>query len=871
MAETGSKQKSKGLLIGCLAVAVIVVIALVLLLTKARKFNVVDYITPTAAGVDGRGELNLTFDTDKLIADIELKKSLSDDDKSAIASALEDFQSSCKASAESGLSNGDTVTIETSLDSKLLKSFRAALVNGTVTYTVDGLYAPQEMSLNDYLSVSVTGFEGFGTAWPVFDKEGFSAEVLALLENNIAPEEAEAFVSTELAAYEESVKAVLSQTDNLVNGDTVDVILSMDQPEIEQYGITFNYADFSCTVEGLTDTVCLNIADYLDASFIGADGAGSVNLSVNTEALTSDLAAVFRESGRGQTGALSAEDAGYSLPLPAPQEEIAPTDETEMDELALGSETEADLEYIAADMTEAESEAFALGNETELDAEYIAAESELTAFGNETELDAEYIAAAMTEAESEISALGNETELDGEYIADAMTEAEELLSAVMTEAEEKTGNADFVNATETEAFLAPANETELDAAYIAADMTEAESEISALGNETELDAEYIVTDATEAESEACALGNETEMDEEYISSGAEGETAPEAEEAAEDTEADLVTVEPIFVVPSGIVDESAPDGYTEAAAAVAEEISQLWSYRFDTSISGEALHNGDLVTVTCVPSANGDYEYLSDVGVFLIGGEKSYTVEGLGEPEQIDLTDAVDVTFTGTCPNVYVNFAVDRSLPYVAYTSLEGLIDSEPIQAYNGDLYTLNVTYDEAALAAQGYAVAGSTRDYEISGLASYQISAETVDDENLQAASASLKALVLPDLIRDREKVIAAIEDVDTRLNIMNAEVSLGKVISTVVSDENGTNSRVFLAFKAAIPEVQQNMTEIEKDAWYMAVFDGVVQAADGTITLPDVDGDPLVLYTDEEALQAAIDAANAELGENITVKTIG
>ena len=149
-------------------------------------------------------------------------------------------------------------------------------------------------------------------------------------------------------------------------------------------------------------------------------------------------------------------------------------------------------------------------------------------------------------------------------------------------------------------------------------------------------------------------------------------------------------------------------------------------------------------------------------------------------------------------------------------------------------------------------------------------LSADSVEDENLQAAAAGLKALVLPDLIRDKALVIADVQDADTRLNIMKAEVSIGKVVSAVATGEDGTFSRVFLVYKAAVPEVQPNMTEIEKDVWYAAVFDGVVEAVDGTITLPDLGGDPLVLYTDEAALQAAIDAECAALGGDVTVKTI-
>ena len=161
MSNTDTGKSGKKLLFG-IAAAVIVVIVLYFALFSTRKLNLTDYITAAGDGVSGRGTVVLALDAEKLIADIEAKKKLTDDQKSDITSLTADVASYCTVSPDSGLTNGDTVTIETNIDAKVLKAYRITLNNGSITWTAQGLIEPQTINLNEFIYVSYRGTDGYG-------------------------------------------------------------------------------------------------------------------------------------------------------------------------------------------------------------------------------------------------------------------------------------------------------------------------------------------------------------------------------------------------------------------------------------------------------------------------------------------------------------------------------------------------------------------------------------------------------------------------------------------------------------------------------------------------------------------------------------
>ena len=78
-------------------------------------------------------------------------------------------------------------------------------------------------------------------------------------------------------------------------------------------------------------------------------------------------------------------------------------------------------------------------------------------------------------------------------------------------------------------------------------------------------------------------------------------------------------------------------------------IRDSWRGNFNTTLDKEtALTNGETVTLECAYEQEPLYIY--QIGVYLEGGTKEFTVENLEEPQEVDLADALTVSFFGNMP-----------------------------------------------------------------------------------------------------------------------------------------------------------------------------------------------------------------------------
>lgn len=169
----------------------------------------------------------------------------------------------------------------------------------------------------------------------------------------------------------------------------------------------------------------------------------------------------------------------------------------------------------------------------------------------------------------------------------------------------------------------------------------------------------------------------------------------------------------------------------EEAQKAAADLERSWRGYFRTELSKtENLTNGDTLTLT----STGENEpvYFSGLGIYLEGFSKEMTVENLEEPQDLDLAQALNVEFTGTCPKVRVNVTVANDISYKWDTSL-GKMRSCDIMAYNGDVYEGDISYDEETLLRLGYRVINSHFSYKISGLPTAQFTFESLAQESLR------------------------------------------------------------------------------------------------------------------------------------------
>lgn len=142
----------------------------------------------------------------------------------------------------------------------------------------------------------------------------------------------------------------------------------------------------------------------------------------------------------------------------------------------------------------------------------------------------------------------------------------------------------------------------------------------------------------------------------------------------------------------------------------------------------ENLSNGDEVTVTAVVDNDTAKEY----DLALKGGEKKFTVEGLQEPQELDLFENIDVQFNGIAP--YITASINYgSVSVDADYSIDKTTDLSP-----GDTVTVTATYDEEGLIQKGYLVNADTKEYVVPESAKYvtqlsEIPEKTIDKMNRQ------------------------------------------------------------------------------------------------------------------------------------------
>lgn len=161
--------------------------------------------------------------------------------------------------------------------------------------------------------------------------------------------------------------------------------------------------------------------------------------------------------------------------------------------------------------------------------------------------------------------------------------------------------------------------------------------------------------------------------------------------------------EMVKVVFSGI------DGYGTAEITNSKNDYGL-SFKLDKT---SGLSNGDTVKVTI----SYNYSELLSKGFTLSDSAKSYTVSGLTEAEEVDLFDALTVTFSGT--EHYGKVNIEDSSAYMNYFVTYSADKTTGLS--NGDKVTITAYYDEEVLKTIGLKPLSGTKEYIVEGLGEAQ------------------------------------------------------------------------------------------------------------------------------------------------------
>ena len=158
---------------------------------------------------------------------------------------------------------------------------------------------PATINLNDYMAVDFDGYNGYGTAYVIFDENSFAKATKGKLKLDKKDKEALKIAGSilgnvdskaleegaaEIAAYAinsslySSVK--IDPESGLSNGDEVKVSCTIDTDMLEKaYGCKFECSDFTKTVEGLQEVETYDPFAGVNITFEGTSDNPTINVS----------------------------------------------------------------------------------------------------------------------------------------------------------------------------------------------------------------------------------------------------------------------------------------------------------------------------------------------------------------------------------------------------------------------------------------------------------------------------------------------------------------------------------------------------------------------------------------------------------------
>lgn len=235
---------------------------ILLLLTACGKEDVTDYIDISFSGVDSVGKVNYSVDTNQLLAGVfnydPETDFLDEKQQKEVNAVLSAYK--IKVEPQSGLSNGDKVTLTVTVDDKQTKKIKSS----EKVITVEDLEAAKDII--DYVTVSFIGLDSQGKVEYDLNEGQLIADIFG---QDGMDEEIEAEIELLKSAYTIEV----DQDGELSNGDKVKlkVTVDKDQSKLVKSG------EKEFTVKELNPATKLTekeIQKHLVVNFNGISGRG---------------------------------------------------------------------------------------------------------------------------------------------------------------------------------------------------------------------------------------------------------------------------------------------------------------------------------------------------------------------------------------------------------------------------------------------------------------------------------------------------------------------------------------------------------------------------------------------------------------------
>jgi hypothetical protein len=222
------------------------------------KKTTVDFEQLTVAkpyGYSGFATLRLDFDyetLENLIWDGTLEQEM----------IISNFDSSVKYTFDDQktLKNGDMVAVKVDYNENIAETLALKCTGTEFTITIAGLEEPTSFSLKGATNVETTGYNGFGSLSISPNLEFFGSDQT---KNGLMRGVAYAYYNSE----------------NLKNGDTVEVEVSFDEAVFENQGLIAADSKFTVTIEGLEEPKVVKLSDIVSVE-IGALASTYYGISV---------------------------------------------------------------------------------------------------------------------------------------------------------------------------------------------------------------------------------------------------------------------------------------------------------------------------------------------------------------------------------------------------------------------------------------------------------------------------------------------------------------------------------------------------------------------------------------------------------------
>lgn len=802
-----------------------------------RILDPTEYVHLELSGLNGEGTGRVALDGEAIIAVIEEKKDLTTRNREDLEALLKDAEKDFSMSEKSGLSNGDEITVKSDMQKNVLKEYGIIIKNGSVVLTVEGLIDVREVALNDYAVTEFSGFEGHGYANVYLDYQGLREKVKELASSVAGDEKAQEFADESLNTYLEGIHLSKTYFENVSNGDEITCSITMDKTLIEEYGIQFVPGDAAVKAEGLLPVTDISMMDYVELKTDGYEGHADAEVIVDTDALAADLVKVFEEQGRGLFG-VSGENADIEREA-ADAASYIRSNFRDLFENSLDQSTglsESDKVTFTASIPEGRDpyidRGFTLtGGEKEFTVSGLIPTIEVnisdflhpeyTGFNGDgrasVSIDEEALAAYL-QGQFETLSRGRKGRLqDGtDLAAEAENTAEAVRSSIMHEFEqtvsaaEKLSDGDVITVT----YRMQDEGTE---------QYDPNSGIYIRGGETQLTVESLVPTL---EVNLC----------DFMVPVFEGFSGAGTAYVYLDREAAASWFAEQF-------EASGRGAYGSAAAGTdyaAEAENASWTldyalYDFAFSQSADSgLTNGDEISISYTSETEGPV-YYGETGIFVNGGEKTFTAEGLAEPQLIDLADDVTVTFSGVTPDVYVSREINWDAPYIYSTSLPEDYE-ERIYAWNGDKYEFDVTYDAEELLVMGYVVSNAHVETQISGLNSYQITGTAADDPEFEDLWDTFEEDAQREIRSGGNYILDHQENHGQWIVWSDSVLNRERIQLQYASSLNeGTGNGLYLVYRYDIAEKMADHSEKVYPVWYVAGMQYLQETPEGSLSSDD------------------------------------